>query len=119
VLDFFACAVVHPAAAALGVGPLRIRTDELSWIVGSTGAATGDARAAIAEALATGSRPDPATPSPPATLNADRFELSRAFAGRRSAAQISGLGWTVDPMPYLPLFGQPPFFRLPDDDLVE
>jgi hypothetical protein len=37
------------------------------------------------------------------------FELVRAIAGRRSAAQLRALDWSVDPEPYVPIFGFGPF----------
>jgi uncharacterized protein (TIGR03083 family) len=40
---------------------------------------------------------------PAATLAADRYELYRALAGRRSTDQIGAMEWTGDPEPYLPL----------------
>jgi hypothetical protein len=53
---------------------------------------------------------------PAATVSADRFELVRALAGRRSRAQILALSWEGDPGPYvgiLPAYGER------GDDLVE
>ena len=41
--------------------------------------------------------------APAATVTGDRFELLRAFAGRRSRAQILALDWSGDPDPYLSL----------------
>jgi uncharacterized protein (TIGR03083 family) len=44
-----------------------------------------------------------------ASLAAEKFELFRAFAGRRSRAQIAALDWTGDPEPYLgliPAYGE-------------
>ncbi|MFI5283228.1 MAG: maleylpyruvate isomerase family mycothiol-dependent enzyme [Candidatus Dormibacterales bacterium] len=38
-----------------------------------------------------------------ATVTADRFEVIRALAGRRSTSQIRALEWEGDPEPYLPL----------------
>jgi uncharacterized protein (TIGR03083 family) len=40
---------------------------------------------------------------PAATWSADRFELFRALAGRRSNAQIAAMQWQGDPAPYLPI----------------
>jgi uncharacterized protein (TIGR03083 family) len=53
---------------------------------------------------------------PHATVSADRWELLRVVAGRRSRSQIEALAWTGDPDPYLgllPAYGERP------DDLVE
>ena len=44
-----------------------------------------------------------------ARVEAGRFELMRAFAGRRSRAQIAALDWSGDPAPYLgiiPAYGE-------------
>jgi len=46
---------------------------------------------------------------PSATVSADRFELLRALAGRRSRAQILALSWEGDPGPYvgiMPAYGE-------------
>jgi len=40
---------------------------------------------------------------PGAAVSSDRFELVRAFGGRRSRAQILAYEWSGDPGPYLPL----------------
>jgi len=48
---------------------------------------------------------------PGATVSADRFELVRALAGRRSRSQILALTWVGDPGPYLgiiPAYGERP-----------
>ena len=39
-----------------------------------------------------------------ATVTASRFELFRAFSGRRSPEQIKGYDWAGDPEPYVPFF---------------
>jgi uncharacterized protein (TIGR03083 family) len=41
---------------------------------------------------------------PAATVRASTFELVRATAGRRSAAQIRSFAWDADPEPYLGIF---------------
>ena len=53
---------------------------------------------------------------PAAVLTADRFELLRAFAGRRSRAQILALDWAGDPGPYVGLI---PAYGERADDLVD
>lgn len=53
---------------------------------------------------------------PRATVAGDRFELLRAFGGRRSRKQILALDWQGDPGPYLPLI---PAYGERADDLVE
>lgn len=46
---------------------------------------------------------------PPGRLEAPAFEVVRAVSGRRSAAQIRGMAWSVDPGPYLPALVGGPF----------
>jgi uncharacterized protein (TIGR03083 family) len=53
---------------------------------------------------------------PAATVAADRWELLRVLAGRRSRDQILGLDWTGDPDPYLPLL---PAYGEREDALTE
>lgn len=54
--------------------------------------------------------------APGATLSGDRWELMRAFAGRRSREQIRALDWSGDPEPYLPLI---PAYGERQDPLIE
>jgi uncharacterized protein (TIGR03083 family) len=58
------------------------------------------------------------TGEPTATVRADRFDLLRAFAGRRSAAQIRAFDWDGDPEPWVPHFEGGPF-TMRADDLAE
>ena len=53
---------------------------------------------------------------PGASITADRYELVRALANRRSTAQIRAYEWTGDPEPYLPII---PAYQPRDDDIVE
>ena len=53
---------------------------------------------------------------PQVTVAGDRFELLRAFGGRRSRKQILALDWHGDPGPYLPII---PAYGERADDLVE
>lgn len=56
------------------------------------------------------------TGEPAATVRAERYELARTLAGRRSRKQIAAMDWAGDPTPYLaiiPAYGE----RL--DDLVD
>lgn len=53
-----------------------------------------------------------------AVLESEPFELMRALSGRRSLAQVEGLGWSVDPNPYLSAFTWGPF-QPAERDLVE
>lgn len=39
------------------------------------------------------------------SLEADSYELSRAYLGRRSASQVRSFGWSGDPTPYVEIFG--------------
>ena len=53
---------------------------------------------------------------PGATVSAERFELYRALAGRRSTRQILAFEWTGEPGPYLSLI---PAYGERHEDLVE
>ena len=53
---------------------------------------------------------------PAAAVTGDRWELLRAFAGRRSRAQLLALEWSGDPEPYLPII---PAYGERADDLIE
>lgn len=54
--------------------------------------------------------------TPGASVTADRWELLRAFAGRRSRGQLSALEWSGDPEPFLPII---PAYGERADDLFE
>jgi hypothetical protein len=108
-LDFLVSVLVHPSMRALGLGPLEVRADDRCWIVGTGDPAEGDPETAWRDALlAPSDRPSPSA-TPVGTLSGERFELLRALTGRRSARQIRAFDWTVDPEPYLPVFGVGPF----------
>jgi uncharacterized protein (TIGR03083 family) len=114
-LDFLVTILLHPCMCALGLGPLDVRADDKGWIVGSGDPAGGDPEAAWTDALLAGPEaPDPAA-APVGALSVGRFELFRALTGRRSAQQIRAFDWTVDPEPYLPIFGLGPFTVRPTD----
>ena len=51
-------------------------------------------------------------------LTATRFEVLRAFGGRRSLDQVRALDWSGDPTPYLGLFELGPFSP-PAEPVVE
>lgn len=53
---------------------------------------------------------------PGANLTGDRFELFRAFAGRRSRDQILAMSWEGDPTPYVDLI---PAYGPRSDPIVE
>jgi hypothetical protein len=108
-LDFGLCAIVHPGAAALGIGPLEMAANGRSWVVGGRAAATGDPEAAISASLLSGARPEQPPTRPPARVASSPFELFRAMTGRRSAEHVRRYGWSADPGPYLRLFAQGPF----------
>ena len=52
-----------------------------------------------------------------ARIEAPRFELFRAVAGRRTAAEIAGYAWDRDPEPSLLLAAD--FFSLPESSIGE
>jgi hypothetical protein len=81
---------LHLRLAALGVPALRLHYGEKERVVGDG--------------------------EPVATVTAERFELYRALAGRRSRRQILRYEWTGDPGPYLPII---PAYGERADDLVE
>jgi hypothetical protein len=112
-------AIVHPGATALGIGPVEVRADHRSWVVGTGEPPAGSPDDAIAAAIAAAPEDEPTPrPEPIAHLKADSFELFRAISGRRSAAQIRRFDWATDPEPYLPLFDLWPF-TLRSTDLAE
>jgi uncharacterized protein (TIGR03083 family) len=53
---------------------------------------------------------------PAATVTADRYELARMLAGRRSRQQIAAMDWNGDPTPYLELI---PAYGERQDALVD
>ena len=92
-LDFLVGELLAPSLAARGLGPLLVRVDGRSWVAGEEREPVGE-------------------------LEAPAFDLFRALTGRRSRAQVSGFGWSVDPEPYLDAFTSGPFTVAPAD-LVE
>jgi uncharacterized protein (TIGR03083 family) len=76
--------------AARGLPPLRLRYQQKERMVGEG--------------------------EPGATLSGDRFELFRAFAGRRSRDQILAMDWEGDPSPYVDLI---PAYGPRSDPIVE
>jgi uncharacterized protein (TIGR03083 family) len=63
---------------------LRLSTGETSWSVGDS--------------------------EPIATVTADRYDLYRSLAGRRTPEQITALGWDRDSHRWLPAFNWGPFY---------
>lgn len=110
-------------AVKRGLPPLEVVAGDQRWVLG-TGepAADGDLEAAVLEEagrVLQGGDPDWRDDvSPAGSLKIEPFELMRAMTGRRSIAQIKAYDWTVDPTPYLPLFGFGPF-TIRAADLVE
>ncbi|MEG8181967.1 maleylpyruvate isomerase family mycothiol-dependent enzyme [Nocardia terpenica] len=50
---------------------------------------------------------------PAATVRADRFDLYRSLAGRRTREQIASLSWSAEPRRWLPAFEWGPFHLPP------
>jgi uncharacterized protein (TIGR03083 family) len=119
-IEFLVDVFLLPGAAALGLGPLEVHVGDRRFIAGSGGAATGDLETAWQSALRSSDDVDADVPaaSPVGALTVEPFELFRALTGRRSEAQIRSFEWTVDPEPYLPIFGTGPFTIRPTD-LIE
>ena len=117
-LDFLVEVFLQPGVAALGLDPIEICAGEHRWVAGSDGATPVDLEEAWQSALRSAEPNDVGPRSPAGGLRVDPFELFRAVSGRRSAAQIRRFDWTVDPEPYLPVFGFGPF-TVRDADLVE
>jgi uncharacterized protein (TIGR03083 family) len=115
-LDFFVSIMLSAAAEAFGLTPLEVRAGDRAWVIGTGRAPTGELEDWRAEVFAPKARP--AGIAATGTLVAEPFELFRAATGRRSAAQIRGLDWSVEPDPYLPIFGFGPF-EIRDADLIE
>jgi hypothetical protein len=113
-IDFLVNVILHSAMTAFGLGPLRVRAGDRNWVVGTGDPPTGDRDAWLAAAGSSDSLPTPAAP-PVGTLTVEPFELFRAMTGRRSASQIQGFEWSIDPEPYLPVFGYGPFTIRPID----
>ena len=87
--DFVIDQFVAPGITELGLEALELRAGRRIWLVGAG--------------------------EPAGTVSTERFELFRALTGRRSPSQIRRFDWTVDPEPYLPIFGLAPFETRPTD----
>jgi uncharacterized protein (TIGR03083 family) len=92
-IAFLVTGGLHSSVSARGLPPLEVRAGQRSWQVG------------VVE------RPTEVV----GVVEAPSFEVFRALTGRRSAAQIRGMGWTVDPEPYVPAFQFGPFLTTPTD----
>ena len=107
-LELLVDVVLRAGIGALGLGPLEVRSGDHVFTAG-TGEPTGDVDKAFGTALRSDEPVPVATAPPVGTLTVDAFDLFRALSGRRSAAQIRSFDWTIDPEPYLPVFGHGPF----------
>ena len=111
-VDFLLREGLHPGLQSRSLGPLRVETSTLSWIIGGEeSAARDDAGLGRAEPL---SEAEP----PMGMLRVGMFDLFRALTGRRSMQQLSTFDWTIDPAPFLPAF-QFGTFTVRDTDLAE
>jgi uncharacterized protein (TIGR03083 family) len=107
-LDFLVSVFLHTGITALGLDPIEVRSGERSWIVGTGGPPTRDFES-WRGALMPDADQNAGAPAPAGALSADPFELMRSVAGRRSRAQIKNLGWSMEPGPYVSVFGFGPF----------
>jgi uncharacterized protein (TIGR03083 family) len=117
-LEFFVDVWVRAGMTALGLGPLVVRAGAWRWLVGTGEPASGSPEEVLDAALQSTDPPAVPVSKPVGTLTADPFELFRALSGRRSEVQIRRFDWSVDPQPYLPLFGLS-HFSIREQDLVE
>jgi uncharacterized protein (TIGR03083 family) len=118
-LNFLVMVGLDSAVSARGLPPLVVQAGERSWVVGTGEAIAIQNQEEVAQAAderlmaALLSGGPPAERSVPdgmsEVLVAPPFELFRALTGRRSAAQIRLLDWSIDPAPYLPAFQFGPF----------
>jgi len=93
-VGFVVTAGLDSSVSEHALPPLEVRAGDSSWVAG--------AGAGVAVEAA-------------GTLEGSSFELLRTLTGRRSAAQIRDLRWTVDPEPYIPAFQFGPFTTSPTD----
>ncbi|MGH2734608.1 MAG: maleylpyruvate isomerase family mycothiol-dependent enzyme [Actinomycetota bacterium] len=106
--EFLVTMMIHMGAVVSGVGPLEIRAGDKAWIVGTGEPATGDGNS-WRDFVAVGETASPPEKAIVGSVSTSQFELFRATTGRRSAAQVQGFDWTVDPDSFLPIFGYGPF----------
>jgi uncharacterized protein (TIGR03083 family) len=116
--DFLVNVFLHPGVTALALGPLEVRAGDRTWVVGTGDPPTGDIGGASRAALMSIEAIPGPSGEPAGTLDVEEFELFRALTGRRSAAQIRCLEWSVDADPYLQVFGLGPF-TIRSADLIE
>jgi uncharacterized protein (TIGR03083 family) len=115
-VDFLVRKGLHPGLQGRGLGPLRVETADMSWIVGGEhdAACVDDGHGDAASFRLSISAAQP----PLGTLRVGIYDLFRALTGRRSTHQISTFGWTTDPAPFVPAF-QFGTFTMRAADLVE
>lgn len=117
-VDFLANVILQTGMTVLGLGPLVVRTEYETWLVGTGGPPTGEPDEAWRTALLSNDPLPPLVSPPVGTLRVSRFELFRSVTGRRSEGQIRSFAWSTDPEPYLPVFGFGPF-SLRATELIE
>ena len=112
--EFLVTMMLHMGAVVSGVGPLEVRAGDKTWFLGTGEPATGD-RDSWREFVAVGETASPPEKAIVGSVSTSQFELFRATTGRRSASQIRRFDWTVDPDPFLPIFGYGLFTMRPTD----
>jgi uncharacterized protein (TIGR03083 family) len=113
------CVHADDVAGALGIAPHRDATASRIALAGYCFSTDYRLRALGLPALVLrydGRERTVGDGAPAATLTADRWELLRVLAGRRSRSQIAALDWTGDPSPYLPVL---PTYGERAGDLIE
>lgn len=112
-VDFLAHVILQTGMTVLGLGPLVVRTEYETWLVGTGGLPNGEPDEAWRTAVLSTAPLPPLVSPPVGTLRVSRFELFRALTGRRSEGQIRSFAWSTDPEPHLPVFGFGPFSLRP------
>ena len=115
-LDFLVETFLTFGVTELGLEPIDVRAGERRWLVAPMGPPARDPEAW--RALLASKEIAPSSARAAGSLGAAPFDLLRAVSGRRSADQIRRFDWSVDPEPYIPIFGCGPF-EIRDSDLVE
>jgi hypothetical protein len=108
-VDFIATTFFHIGLAVHRAGPLEVRAGECTWTVGTGAPPPANPDDVLRKVVWEGSGAPSPTTDPVGTVTVNPFEFFRALTGRRSPAQIRSFEWTVDPEPYLPVFGYGPF----------
>ena len=119
--DFMVSMGLHETLSAHGLGPIEVRSESKTWVVGGERTAPSGALGAQDEAgeqffaAISEGREVPSSGESVGTLEASDFELMRALTGRRSLRQIAAMSWSVDPDPYAKVFEFGPFTISPTD----